>query len=95
MHVREWQEHIRRTFHARDKRRGMPANFMWFVEEVGELSDALRSGDPGQVESEFADCFAWLATLANVAGVDLEKACDKYANGCPSCAGIPCRCVDR
>jgi NTP pyrophosphatase (non-canonical NTP hydrolase) len=38
------------------------------------------------LEEEFADCMAWLCTLANITGVDLEKAIqDKYfgADGGP------------
>ena len=36
---------------------------------------------------------AWLATLANIAGVDLEEAMDrKYGGGCPKCHANPCRC---
>lgn len=30
------------------------------------------------LEEEFADVFAWLATLANITGVDLEAAVRKY-----------------
>jgi NTP pyrophosphatase (non-canonical NTP hydrolase) len=30
------------------------------------------------LEEEFADVFAWLATLANISGVDLEAAVRKY-----------------
>jgi len=92
MQIAEWQEHMRRTFHERDIKRGMPGNFMWFVEEVGELSQALRFGTKSQIEAEFADCFAWLTTLANVAGVDLESVTTKYRNGCPTCQASPCAC---
>jgi NTP pyrophosphatase (non-canonical NTP hydrolase) len=35
--------------------------------------------DQANLEEEFADVVAWLATLANITGVDLEKAIhDKY-----------------
>lgn len=30
------------------------------------------------LEEEFADVLAWLCTLANINGVDIEKACEKY-----------------
>ena len=45
-------------------------------------------GEPAHanLEEEFADCMAWLCTLANITGVDLEKAIkDKYfgADGGP------------
>ena len=36
---------------------------------------------------------AWLATLANIAGVDLEAAVRaKYGGGCPGCRQTPCVC---
>lgn len=55
---------------------------MWFIEEVGELATALASNDRQNKQEEFADVFAWLCTLANITGVDIEKACKKYtANG--------------
>jgi len=92
MHLNEWQDLIRKTYHKRDAKRGMPKNFMWFVEEVGELSEALRFGTKKELAAEFADCLAWLTTLANIAGVDFEKAVDKYRNGCPGCRKIPCAC---
>jgi NTP pyrophosphatase (non-canonical NTP hydrolase) len=66
---------------------------MWFIEEVGELATALRSGTPEERAAEFADVLAWLATLANCAGVDLEAAvAAKYGAGCPGCGQAPCVC---
>lgn len=58
--------------------RGIPATFMWFIEEVGELATALASSNKKNKEEEFADVFAWLCTLANISSVDMEKACKKY-----------------
>ncbi|MBA4192124.1 MAG: nucleotide pyrophosphohydrolase [Planctomycetaceae bacterium] len=67
---------------------------MWFMEEVGELSASLRDrNDPDNLALEFADVLAWLATLANIAGVDLEDAmARKYGSGCPKCHANPCVC---
>jgi NTP pyrophosphatase (non-canonical NTP hydrolase) len=94
MTLRELQQRIRELFGAKDARRGVEGTFMWFMEEVGELSAALR--DPGQRDNlvlEFADVLAWLATLANIAGVDLEEAMlRKYGGGCPRCNASPCTC---
>ena len=78
MHVREFQDVIARKYKARDQERGVSRTFMWFVEEVGELSTALVSGDMDNAEEEFADVFAWLCTLANISDIDLETACRKY-----------------
>ncbi len=87
------QQVIRDTFDAKDRRRGVEGTFMWFMEEVGELATALRSGTPQEQAEEFADVLAWLATLANAVGVDLERAAQaKYGAGCPGCGQIPCVC---
>jgi NTP pyrophosphatase (non-canonical NTP hydrolase) len=87
------QQVIRDTFDAKDRRRGVEGTFMWFMEEVGELATALRSGTPQEQAEEFADVLAWLATLANAVGVDLERAAqDKYGTGCPGCGQSPCVC---
>ena len=84
---------IRDTYDAKDRRRGVEGTFMWFMEEVGELSAALRSGDKPELAAEFADVLAWLATLANIAGVDLDAAVQaKYGGGCPGCGRSPCVC---
>src|SRR5271154_1863101 len=87
------QKLIREMFGAKDSRRGIEGTFMWFMEEVGELSAALREGTPEERAAEFADVLAWLVTLANTAGVDLDQAMKvKYGQGCPGCAQTPCVC---
>lgn len=83
----EFQELIRARYHATDAARGTPGTFMWLIEEVGELATALHDNAPGKsptpeqranLDEEFADVLAWLTTLANVNGVDLERALEKY-----------------
>jgi len=81
MEIREFQELIARKYKKRDRERGVPRTFLWFIEEVGELATALASKDKANTKEEFADVFAWLCTLANITDVDLEKACRKYTSG--------------
>jgi NTP pyrophosphatase (non-canonical NTP hydrolase) len=53
----------------------------------------LQEGNMQETEKEFADVLAWLASLANVVGIDLEKAAlSKYDNKCPKCKLNPCEC---
>ena len=78
MTIREFQEFIRAHYYQRDSERGTPGTFMWFVEEVGELASALAGDDQTNKEEEFADVLAWLCTLANINGVDLAGAIEKY-----------------
>ncbi|MCD6391920.1 MAG: nucleotide pyrophosphohydrolase [Planctomycetes bacterium] len=78
MEIRAFQQIIDDKYGKRDRARGTPATYMWFIEEVGELATALHGTDQANKEEEFADVFAWLCTLANINDVDLEKACEKY-----------------
>ena len=94
MTIAELQRQIEAVYFERDRRRGLDADFRWFVEEVGELAKALRHGDRGEMASEFADVLAWLNTLASIAGVELATAVSKYAAGCPKCGETPCACEE-
>jgi NTP pyrophosphatase (non-canonical NTP hydrolase) len=94
MTLGELQANIRETFGSKDAQRGVSGTFMWFMEEVGELAEALRGNHPkAATAAEFADVLAWLATLANIAGIDLDEAVQvKYGRGCPECHQVPCAC---
>ena len=95
MTLREFQYKIQETYGARDAKRGRLGTFLWFVEEVGELAEAIRCGSGEEKRSEFADCLAWLVSLASIEGVDVQNAVtEKYGSGCPACGGTPCRCQD-
>jgi NTP pyrophosphatase (non-canonical NTP hydrolase) len=94
MRITEFQRRIEEIYFERDSRRGLAGTHMWFCEEVGELTRALRRNKKEDLEGEFADVLAWLATLASIAGVDLEQAARaKYERGCPRCLSAPCRCA--
>lgn len=94
MTLGQLQQRIRELYGEKDSRRGVEGTFMWFMEEVGELSAALRGGSRDEQVLEFADALAWLVTLANCSGVDLEEAiAQKYGTGCPGCAQTPCVCT--
>jgi len=73
------------------------------TEAAGELADGssdqeLQADFKAKHKNlceEFADVFAWLATIANVAEVDLPKALfEKYGAGCPGCEQFECTCPD-
>lgn len=78
---------IRDRYFATDSARGAEGTFLLFMEEVGELATALHETRPDKsptpeqnanLAEEFADVIAWLATLANIRGVDLTTAWRKY-----------------
>lgn len=88
--VHEFQELIRDRYFASDNARGTAGTFLYLTEEFGELATALannnRSNRPptqaekDNLEEEFADVLAWLATLANINGVDLASTLIKYTD---------------
>jgi NTP pyrophosphatase (non-canonical NTP hydrolase) len=92
--LHDMQALIRRMYGDKDEARGVEGTFMWLMEEVGELAAALRDGSShDELAREFADVLAWLTTIANVAGVDLEDALRrKYGAGCPGCGQWVCTC---
>lgn len=95
MEIGEFQELMRHTYLERDHRRGTDGTFRWLTEEVGELARALRLEDRDQLKEELADVLAWLSSLANLLGIELEEAAERYDRGCPKCGEIPCACVYR
>ena len=92
--VGAFQRLIAERYLETDRARGTHATFLLLSEEFGELATALyntnrpaHGGEPptdaerANLEEEFADVIAWLATLANVNGVDLARALTKYTTG--------------
>jgi NTP pyrophosphatase (non-canonical NTP hydrolase) len=80
------------TYGERDAERGLPATVAWLAEEVGELAQAVRKGIREEQAAELADVLAWLASLANQLGIDLDDAVARYVPGCPKCGERPCGC---
>ncbi|RLG81372.1 MAG: nucleotide pyrophosphohydrolase [Thermoprotei archaeon] len=72
--ITEAQELMRKYYYHRDSARGLYATFTWFVEEVGELADAILSNNLGLAEEEVADVLAWLLSIANLLNIDAEEA---------------------
>ncbi len=93
MHIQEFQDMMRRIYFHNDSKRGKTKTYQWLKEEVEELGEALNGNNQNALEREFADVLAWLASLANVVNVDLEKAStSKYDDRCPRCEETPCVC---
>jgi len=85
---------MKHLYFARDAERGVNGTFNWLVDEVAELGEELKRDDKEATEKEFADVFAWLASLANIKGINLERAAlNKYSNKCPKCKSSPCQCT--
>ena len=85
---------MRQLYFHRDSERGVNGTYEWLADELEELGEALEGSDKEATEKEFADVIAWLASLANVAGIDLESAAiKKYDKKCPKCQQAPCHCT--
>ncbi|MCS6860572.1 MAG: hypothetical protein NZT92_09675 [Abditibacteriales bacterium] len=92
MGIEEFQRRIEQIYAAKDRARGGAGTFIWFVEEVGELARAVKSGDRAQMLVEFSDVCAWLFSLASLHGIEMTDAVARYAHGCPKCGQTPCQC---
>lgn len=77
------QELVERLYGPADRERGIPATVAWLAEELGELAQAVRKGTPAQQLHELGDVLAWLASLANQLGLDLDDAINRYATDPP------------
>jgi NTP pyrophosphatase (non-canonical NTP hydrolase) len=86
------QAQIAATFGERDRARGTDGTFRRLAEEVGEVARALRGTDREALALELADVVAWTVSVAALCGVDLDRALERYARGCPRCGSSPCRC---
>jgi NTP pyrophosphatase (non-canonical NTP hydrolase) len=94
MHICEFQEMMKRLYFHRDSERGVKGTYEWLVDEVKELGETLEEKDKEAAEKECADVFAWLASLANITGINLERATvNKYSGKCPKCQKSPCQCT--
>ena len=90
--LRELQEVIERTYGELDRDRGVAPTVAWLTEELGELAQAVRKGTRAEIEHEFSDVLAWVASLANQVDVDLTEVIERYRDGCPKCGDAPCSC---
>ncbi|MEM0016126.1 MAG: MazG nucleotide pyrophosphohydrolase domain-containing protein [Saccharolobus sp.] len=77
MELKELQNKIKELYFQKDSERGLYATFTWLVEEVGELAEALLSGQKESIEEELADVIAWTISVANLEGIDIEEALKK------------------
>ena len=92
MDLKQYQEIIKEIYFKKDSKRGLDKTFNWFIEEIGELSRAIRKKDKKKIREEFADCLAWLLSVGTILGIDAEEAMEKYTKGCPKCGETSCEC---
>jgi NTP pyrophosphatase (non-canonical NTP hydrolase) len=91
----EFQKLMRTLYGEKDLARGSHGTMLWLVSEVGEFVEAMIKCKPLEsLEDEAADILAWLCSVCNVLGIDLEKSSTtKYNKRCPRCGSTPCKCA--
>jgi len=93
MRIKEFQSLVKDLYYHRDIKRGNEKNMLWLVEEVGELSQAMRKNDKDAIGEEMADIVAWVMSIANIYDMDMEEFISKkYPGMCAYCKSNPCSC---
>jgi len=72
MEISEFQNLLREKVGAKDKMMGREFLLNVLVEEVGELSRALRKGTESEVAEEVSDVVFAVMSIANLVGVQVE-----------------------
>ncbi len=91
--IYNFQKLMKDLYYNRDSKRGIDKCLLWLQSEQGELIDAYMEGHTGKMEEEVADILAWLCSVCNLLGIDLETAAwKKYPQNCPKCMSNPCNC---
>jgi NTP pyrophosphatase (non-canonical NTP hydrolase) len=83
MKISEFQTHIENVYGDQDRERGVAMSVAWLAEEVGELAQAIRKGTHDERVHEFGDVIAWVFSLANQVGVDMDVAIERYITDPP------------
>jgi NTP pyrophosphatase (non-canonical NTP hydrolase) len=81
--IAAFQDLMDQLYGARDRERGLAPTVAWLCEEVGELAQAVRKGTPDEQLHELGDVLAWVASLANQLGLDLDLAAARYLSDPP------------
>ena len=85
----------------KDMHRGLEKTVLWLVSEIGEVSEIIAKNrdiydnptTKQELKLELADSLAWLLSVANLVGINIEEAFyEKYPHSCPKCHSNPCQC---
>lgn len=92
MKISDAQKLIDEAYGEKDRARGIEGTFMYLVEEMGELSTALREEGKEERASELADVLAWTLSVAALEGIDIEEAFLRKYSVCRGCGQRICCC---
>lgn len=98
----QWSTHLNGLYGEKNRQRGIENVINRLFKEVSELLSLQmgisRATDSlGKIEEDFAlelaDTLAWTIAVANLLGIDIEKATlDRFGQGCWNCHQNPCIC---
>ncbi len=78
MEIAEFQHLMQELYFQNDSQRGISRTALWLVEEMGELMHELKKPENDinrdAIGEEMADLYAWVASLANLLGINLDAA---------------------
>jgi NTP pyrophosphatase (non-canonical NTP hydrolase) len=81
MHISEFQKLMKEKLYEKDKKMGAVFLLSVLIEEIGELSRAIRKESKKEVEEEISDVFFTLISIANLLHVEIEPLLiEKYVN---------------
>ena len=89
----KWQRLFERIYGNVNKVAGREKIWLHLLEEIGDVSKAQRRKRMKTIKEELADVFAWLCSLSNLLGIDLDEIVSKtYPGKCDVCKKTTCIC---
>jgi len=72
MHISEFQRLIKEKLYEKDKKMGAIFLLSVLMEEIGELSRAIRKKSKKEIGEEISDVYFTLISIANVLDIEIE-----------------------
>lgn len=103
--LRDWAGHLEVLYGVRNRQNGIENVINRLFKEISEIFSLTMDipftkpeGTLDDIEREFAlelaDTFSWTMAVANMVGVDIEKAVlDRFGGNCWKCKKDPCGCT--
>jgi len=100
----DWSRHLEALYGARNRENGIQNVMNRLFKEISEIFSLTMDipfikpdGTLDEIEREFAlelaDTLSWAIAVANMVGVDIEKAVlDRFGDKCWNCKKNPCEC---
>ena len=91
--LKEWQATLKRIYGNINRLESRKRLWFHFMEEIGEISKALRHNNRENLEEECADALAWLLPLCTKLEADLDDLTwNNFPWECKVCHKQKCEC---